>query len=152
MTGVFGEENVGAGFDLVYDASVSRFTTYNWLIYWSKSTTRLALRQDVSDAQAYTLGPLKLSYFTSLSNQTSLAAELSMGAKENESRMQCGLEHSFSSDLTGKVKFNELGFVATSVKHKLNENAVVTTSSGLNFSRGLQWPVLALGFKLKLSS
>jgi hypothetical protein len=152
LTGVFGEEQAGAGLDIEFDAVTSRFTSYNWLVYWSHLTTRLALKHVGSNASQYELGPFKLSYFTSLSNQTNLGAELSMGVKEHEPCLQFGLQHSFSDALTSKVRVNEKGLMATSVRHLLNDYASLTTSSSLNFSRGLSWPLLDLGFKLKLSS
>lgn len=149
---VFGEEKAGAGIDLEFDALASRFTKYNWLIYWSHASNHIALKHFGSDAVAYTLGPVKVSYFTNLTASTNIAAELRLGAKSAEPQVQFGLQHVFSSNLTGKVRLNELGGVATSFSHKLSENAHLTTSSSLNFSQGIAWPLLNLGFKIKLSS
>lgn len=148
LTGLFGQQQVGAGVNLEFDAGTCRFSSYNWLVYWSQPSTRLVLKHLGSNASVYTLGLLKLSYYASLSKHTNIAAELSMGLNDHTSHVEVGVEHGFSSDLTGKVRVNEKGLVATSVSHRLNEHALLTTSSALNLPRRL----LDLGLRLTLSS
>jgi hypothetical protein len=126
----------------------SRFTSYNWLVYWSQPKTCLVLKHLGSNASVYTHGLLKLSYYASLSKHTNIAAELSMGLNDHMSYVELGLEHGFFSDLRGKVRMNEEGVVATSVSHRLNEHALLTTSSVLDLPRRL----LDVGLRLTLRS
>jgi hypothetical protein len=147
ITGVAGETAAGVGWDLDYDALAGRFSGYNGLVYLSHSHSRVALRHTSDNALAYRLGKLELSYFTQVAENTEVAAGLSMVPRVSQSLLEVGLRHKFSEHLVGKVKLNDRGTVETSFKHRLNDNAVLTTSSSVSF-RGL--PSYNLGFSLSL--
>lgn len=153
LTSVAGVENVGLGFELAYDWSKKKLTTYNASLYYTELSYRLVLKHlSNKKAAEFQLGNISLSGFAKVDNSLSVGAEVEYDKTKENPVAQLAVQKVFDEYHTGKLRIKDSGEVATSITHKLNSHIALTTSSSLAFTSLGAWPKFQMGFKLRATN
>jgi len=143
------------GWNLIVNPSAQNLTKYDFGVVCEPTNNLLVGIRHVSTSEnKLEFGKFLLHFFHQASATQTIGSEFSLDWQKKALEARFGLQHVFSSDVTGKFRVNHLGFADAALKYKLSSSVTVTASSGLDLkgisdAKAKQLPV-GFTFDLKL--
>jgi len=141
------------GWNLVLDPHSQKVTKYDFGATFEPTDRLLVgVRHESNSDNKSGLGKFFVHFFHNASVVETIGSEFGLDWEKKQLEARFGLQHTFSSDLTGKFRVNHLGFADAVLKLKLSQSVTANFSTGLDL-KGITAPKakqLPVGFTFDL--
>lgn len=129
---VFGRNNAGGGFDVLFDPSQKRLTTYNAAFWYFKDNYRTVIKHESLDKNAYSLGNLIATFYSSKRQNILLGGSVKYNHSEKNLFLELAGQKKLDDKTLVKAKLNQCGYLWLALRSKVSEKVTVVTGAKLN--------------------
>lgn len=143
------------GWNLIADPSDQKLTKYDFgVVYEPTNRLLVGIKHESASPNKLEFGKFLLYFFHQASFTQTVGSEFNLDWQKKALAARFGIQHVFSSDVTGKFRVNHLGLLDAALKYKLSSSVTVIASTGLDLkgisdAKAKQLPV-GFTFDLKL--